>query len=59
LCKKFKENPLTQAIPVIFYTSIDIPKHLIDYASCGAKDYIQKNMPPQELIASINTILKK
>lgn len=58
LCKKFKKNPVTQNIPVIFYTSISTPKHLIDYASYGAKDYIQKTMPPEELIASINATLK-
>ena len=58
LCKKFKKNPATQNIPVIFYTSIDTPKHLIDYASYGAKDYIQKTMPPEELIASIKAILQ-
>lgn len=57
LCKKFKKNTVTQDIPIIFYTSIDTPKHLIDFASYGARDYIQKTMPPEELIASINTIL--
>ena len=58
LCKKFKKNPDTRDIPVIFYTSIDTPKHLIDYASYGAEDYIQKSMPSQELIASINAIMR-
>ena len=38
LCKKLKKNPLTQNIPVIFYTSIDTPKHLIDYTSYVAQD---------------------
>ena len=57
LCKKFKKNPETQDIPVIFYTSIDTPKHLIDYTSYGARDYIQKTMPPEELVASIRAIL--
>jgi DNA-binding response OmpR family regulator len=59
LCKKLKKNPVTKDIPIIFYTSIDTPKHLIDYASYGAEDYIQKTMPSEELIASINAILKK
>jgi len=35
----------------------DTPKHLIDYASYGAQDYIQKTMPPEELVASIKSIL--
>jgi DNA-binding response OmpR family regulator len=58
LCKKLKINPVTAHIPVIFYTSIDTPKHLIDYASYGAQDYVQKTMPPEELIAAIKSILK-
>jgi len=58
LCKKLKKNPATQDIPVIFYTSIDTPKHLIDFSSYGARDYIQKTTPPEELIASIKNILK-
>lgn len=58
LCKKFKRNPVTLNIPVIFYTSIDTPKHLIDYTSYGAQDYIQKTMPPEELIASIKSVLE-
>lgn len=58
LCKKLKNNPLTQDVPVIFYTSIDTPKHLIDYTSYGAQDYIQKTMPQEELIAAIKAILK-
>ncbi len=58
LCKKIKKNPGTQDIPIIFYTSIETPKHLIDYTSYGAQDYIQKTMPPEELIASINSILQ-
>ena len=53
LCKKFKKNAATQDIPVIFYSSIDTPKELIDYTSYGARDYIQKTTPPDELIASI------
>jgi DNA-binding response OmpR family regulator len=58
LCKKFKKMPETSTVPVIFYTSIDTPKHLIDYKSYGAQDYIQKTMPTQELIAAIKDILK-
>ena len=57
LCKELKKNPATRDIPIIFYTSMDTPKHLMDYASYGVRDYIQKNMPPIELIASIRSIL--
>ena len=59
LCKKIKKIPETAHIPVIFYTSIDTPKHLIDYTSYGAQDYVQKTMPPQDLIAAVRSILKQ
>ena len=58
LCKIFKKNEATQNTPIIFYTSIDTPKHLIDYASYGAMDYVQKTMPPEELINAIKVVLK-
>jgi DNA-binding response OmpR family regulator len=58
LCKKFKEHPDTQNIPVVFYTSLDTPKDLINYSSYGAEDYIPKTLPPEELIAEIRSILK-
>jgi DNA-binding response OmpR family regulator len=57
LCKKIKQIPAIRHIPVIFYTSMDAPKHLIDYTSYGAKDYIPKTMPPGELVASIRSYL--
>jgi len=58
LCKEFKKNPATQNIPVVFYTSVETPKNLIDFASYGARDYIQKTTPPDELIASIRAVLQ-
>jgi CheY-like chemotaxis protein len=58
LCKRFKKNPAIKDIPVIFYTSSETPKHLIDYASYGAQDYIQKTTSPKDLVAAIKTILK-
>ena len=58
LCKKLKKDPVTQDIPVVFYTSLDTPKDLINFTSYGAQDYIPKTMPPEELVASINSILK-
>ena len=58
LCKKMKQDPAIQDIPIVFYTSLDTPKDLINYASYGAQDYIPKTLPPEELIAEINSILK-
>lgn len=57
VCKKLKTRTLTSKIPVIFYTSIDTPKHLIDYESYGAIDYIQKTMPSDILIKQLKSAL--
>ena len=57
VCKKLKSKSLTSKIPIIFYTSIDTPKHLIDYESYGAVDYIQKTMPADILIRQIKNAL--
>ena len=55
--KKLKNKQETCTIPIIFYTSIDTPKHLIDYESYGAVDYIQKTDPPEVLIKHIEYAL--
>ena len=55
--KKLKSKSMTCNIPIIFYTSIDTPKHLIDYESYGAVDYIQKTDPPEVLIKHIEYAL--
>ncbi len=57
VCKGLKKKPLTSSIPVIFYTSIDTPKHLIDYVSYGAVDYVQKTTPSDVLVKQIKDIL--
>ena len=58
VCKKLKAKQITSDIPIMFYTSIDTPKHLIDYESYGALDYIQKTDPPDVLIKHIKYVLE-
>ena len=58
VCKRLKAKSLTENIPIIFYTSIDTPKHLIDYASYGAIDYVQKTTPPEILVRRIRYLLQ-
>ena len=57
MCKRLKSKVATSNIPVIFYTSIDTPRHLIDYESYGAVDYVQKTDPPEVLIKHIRYAL--
>lgn len=58
VCKKLKAKESTSYVPVIFYTSIDTPKHLIDYESYGAVDYVHKTETPDVLINQIKIALK-
>jgi DNA-binding response OmpR family regulator len=57
VCKKLKNKEATCHIPVIFYTSIDTPKHLIDYESYGAVDYVHKTETPDVLINQVKLAL--
>ncbi len=57
VCKKLKSKSLTSKIPIIFYTCIDTPKHLIDYQSYGAIDYLQKTMSSDMIVRQIKNAL--
>jgi phosphoserine phosphatase RsbU/P len=57
-CKKLKENPQTESIPVIFQTAAqDIESKLIGF-SLGAVDYITKPFERNEVLARIRIHLK-
>ena len=58
VCKKMKADESIQHIPIIFFTSIDTPKNLINYSGYGAVDYLHKSIPTEilveQIIAAIN-----
>jgi putative two-component system response regulator len=58
VCKQIKADHLTKSIPVIFFTSIDTPKNLINYAGYGAVDYLHKSIPPEILVEQIHSAIK-
>jgi CheY-like chemotaxis protein len=58
ICKKLKKDPATQGIPVVFYSAMDTPKEMMDYAVYGARDYLLKKMSPEGLVAAIKSILR-
>lgn len=58
VCKKIKADKDIGKIPVIFFTSIDTPKNLINYAGYGAVDYIHKSIPPEILVEQILSAIK-
>lgn len=58
VCKKIKAEKNLKKVPVIFFTSIDTPKNLINYAGYGAVDYLHKSIPPEILVEQILSAIK-
>ncbi len=57
--EKLKANPLTRIIPVIMLTARAEEHHKITGLEQGADDYITKPFSPRELIARINSVLRR
>jgi DNA-binding response OmpR family regulator len=57
VCKKMKADKAVKHIPIIFFTSIDTPKNLINYAGYGAVDYLHKSIPIEILIEQITAAI--
>lgn len=57
-CRRLKENPLTQDIPVIFMTALSDTVDKIKGLSLGAVDYITKPFQAEEVLARVNVHLK-
>ena len=55
VCQKIKDNPLTNAIPVIFTTSIDDESSIEKAYDLGGVDYITKPFRPKEILSKIAT----
>lgn len=58
VCKQIKADKDIGKIPVIFFTSIDTPKNLINYAGYGAVDYLHKSIPAEILVEQILSAIK-
>ena len=57
-CRRLKENPETEDIPVIFMTSLTDTEDKVKGFRSGAVDYITKPIRQEEVMARINTHLK-
>ena len=57
-CKRIKENPETQEIPIIFITAKNDSKDITHGFNIGAIDYITKPFNTEELLARVSTHLK-
>ncbi|PHV12295.1 response regulator [Chitinimonas sp. BJB300] len=58
VCKRLKENPLTEKIPVIFLTAMEENENEQEGFDVGAVDYIIKPISPPIVLARVKTHLK-
>ena len=57
VCRELKKNMMTQRIPVVFLTSLDTPKNVIDCFDADAENYLSKPVNAKILADQIDTIL--
>ncbi|MCK4805453.1 MAG: response regulator [Spirochaetes bacterium] len=57
VCKKLKNEPDTEDIPIIFLSVLDGEKDIIGGLKAGADDYMKKPFSPDELLARIERVL--
>jgi len=57
--RTIKEIPQIANIPVIFLTSINTPKNVIDCFETDAENYLSKPVSPKLLISQIETTLEE
>lgn len=58
-CRKLKESPQTQNIPVVFLSAKGQDTEIQEGLEVGAMDYILKPFAPDELTQQVTQILKK
>lgn len=56
-CRKIKENPLTEAIPIIFLTAKTETEEIVHGFDVGAADYVTKPFRTAELLSRVKTHL--
>lgn len=58
MCKTLKQTLDLTEIPVIFLTSLDTPKNIIDCFELDAENYLSKPVSPKILLSEIHNVLK-
>lgn len=59
LCRIFKQNDRTKAVPVIMLTAKSEDADIVAGLEMGAEDYITKPFSPRVLVARVRTILRR
>jgi phosphate regulon transcriptional regulator PhoB len=59
LCRMLRSNPRTETIPIIMLTARGEVADKIRGLEIGADDYMTKPFSPKELVARVNTVLRR
>jgi PAS domain S-box-containing protein len=54
ICERFKANPRTAKIPIIFLSALDDSEDKVRAFRMGAADYVTKPFHPEEVLARLN-----
>ncbi len=57
VCRQLKVNDRTKNIPVVFLTSLDTPKDIVEHFSAGADTHLTKPVNARELLNQIKMSL--
>ncbi len=58
VCRKLKDHPPTQQIPVIFISALDATENKLRAFTDGGVDYVTKPLQQEEVLARVKTHLK-
>jgi DNA-binding response OmpR family regulator len=58
-CKLLRENPATAGIPLIMLTAAGDERHKVEALKTGADDYVVKPFSAKELLARIESLLRR
>ena len=59
VCKRLKADTRTKNIPVLFLTSLDTPKDIIEQYDLGAEIHLTKPINAKELISQVEITFKE
>lgn len=59
VCKILRNDPTYQEIPILFLSSLNEKKSVIEGLDSGGDDYVTKPFDPNELVARVNALLRR